>query len=209
MGTQLPSPKGAQPPQFSAHICCGQMDAWIKMPLGMEAGLGPDDSVLDGDPAVTSPKGGGAPFPNFRPTSIVTKRLVDQGGTWHGGGPWSRPHCARWGPSSPSPKRGQSPQFSAYFHCGQTSRCIKMPHGIEVGLSPGHFVLDGDQGPPPIFGPRLLWSNDCMYQDATWYGGRPRFTRHRVTWEPSSPSPKEAQPPIFGQCPLWSHDWVD
>ena len=36
--------KGHSPrPQFSAHICCGQMAAWIKMPLGMEVGLGPDD----------------------------------------------------------------------------------------------------------------------------------------------------------------------
>ena len=26
-------------PQFSAHICCGQMAAWIKMSLGMELGL--------------------------------------------------------------------------------------------------------------------------------------------------------------------------
>jgi len=43
--TQLPRP------QFSAHICCGQMAGWIKMPLGMEVGLGPGDFVLDGDPA--------------------------------------------------------------------------------------------------------------------------------------------------------------
>jgi len=27
------------------------MAAWIKMPLGMEVGLGPGDFVLDGDPA--------------------------------------------------------------------------------------------------------------------------------------------------------------
>ena len=27
-------PKGAQPAQFSAHVCCGQMAGWIKMPLG-------------------------------------------------------------------------------------------------------------------------------------------------------------------------------
>ena len=38
-----PLPKGAQRPQFSAHICCGQMAGWIKMPLGMEVGLGPGD----------------------------------------------------------------------------------------------------------------------------------------------------------------------
>ena len=32
-GPSSPSPKGAQPHQFSARICCGQMAAWIKMPL--------------------------------------------------------------------------------------------------------------------------------------------------------------------------------
>jgi len=75
-GPSSPSPTGAQPPQFSAHICCGQMAAWIKMSLGMELGLGPGDFVLDRDPA--SPpqkKGGGRASPNFRPMFIVTKRL--------------------------------------------------------------------------------------------------------------------------------------
>jgi len=50
MGIQLPSLKGTTPTQFSAYICCGQMAAWIKMPLGMELGLNPGDFVLDGDP---------------------------------------------------------------------------------------------------------------------------------------------------------------
>ena len=57
---------------------------------------------------------------------------------------------------------------------------IKMPLGIEVGLGPGQIVLDGDPAPPksgtaaphPIFGPGLLWPNDWMDQDATWYVGR-------------------------------------
>ena len=56
---------------------------------------------------------------------------------------------------------------------------------MEVGLSPGDFVLDGDPAPAPkgaepqpIFDARLLWPNGCMDQDATWYGGRPRPTRH-------------------------------
>ena len=58
----LPPPKGhGAPPQFSAHICCGQMVGWIKMPLGMEVGLGPGDFVLDGDPALPSPKRGQSP----------------------------------------------------------------------------------------------------------------------------------------------------
>ena len=32
------------------------MAAWIKMPLGIELGLSPGDFVLDGDPALPSPK---------------------------------------------------------------------------------------------------------------------------------------------------------
>jgi len=44
------------------------------MPLGMEVGLGPGDFVLDGDPALPPPKKGRVP-PNFRPMSIVAKRL--------------------------------------------------------------------------------------------------------------------------------------
>ena len=51
-----------------------------------------------------------------------------------------------------------------------------MPLATEVGLGPGHIVLDGDpapfpkggQSPPPIFGPFLLWPNGWMHQDATW-----------------------------------------
>ena len=45
--------------KFSAHVCCGQMATWIKMPLGTQVGLGPGYIVLDGDPA--PPKGGTAP----------------------------------------------------------------------------------------------------------------------------------------------------
>jgi len=49
-----------------------------------------------------------------------------------------------------------------------------MPLGMEVGLSPGDFVLDGNPAAipkkgrsPPIFGPHLLWPNCCMDHDAT------------------------------------------
>ena len=74
MGTQIPSPKGHNP-QFSAHISCGQMAAWIKMSLGMELALGLVDFVLDGDPVPFPQKGAEPPLPNFRPISIVAKRL--------------------------------------------------------------------------------------------------------------------------------------
>ena len=46
----------------------------------------------------------------------------------------------------PPPRKGAEhpPQFLAHFYCGQTAACIKMPLGKEVGLVPGHIVLDGD-----------------------------------------------------------------
>jgi len=65
-----PPKKGAQPPIFG-HFYCGQRAGCIKMPLGMEVGLGPGHTVLDRDPA--PPKRG--TVPNFRPMSIVAKRL--------------------------------------------------------------------------------------------------------------------------------------
>jgi len=65
---------------LTSSDCCGQMAGWIKMPLGMEEGLSPGDFVLDGDPAPL-PKNGVEPLPNFRPMSIVAKRL--DGSRWH------------------------------------------------------------------------------------------------------------------------------
>ena len=67
MGTQLPLPqKEAQLPPFSAHsahVCCGRMAGWIKMPLCTMVGLSPGNIVLDADPA-PHPRGA-APLQNF------------------------------------------------------------------------------------------------------------------------------------------------
>ena len=70
-----PPQKGAElgPPQFSAHVHCGQTAGCIKVPLDMEVGLIPGDFVLDEDPA-PSPQKGAEP-PNSRPMFIVAKRL--------------------------------------------------------------------------------------------------------------------------------------
>jgi len=58
---------------------------------------------------------------------------------------------------------------------GQTVGQIKMKLGMQVGLGPGHNVLDGDPDPsppkgaePPIFGPCMLRPNGCIDKDATW-----------------------------------------
>jgi len=59
-----------------------------------------------------------------------------------------------------------------------------MPHGREVGLSPGDIVLDGDPATlpqkgaePPTFVPYMLWPNEWMDHDGTdpdvtWRNGR-------------------------------------
>ena len=127
---------------------------------------------------------GGAPSPIFGPFLLWPNGSMHQDATWYGCWPQHRGLCVRWRPSLPSqtklfrflglrlqnpvfPKSGGNPppQFSAHFYCGQTARCIKRPLGMDVGLSPGNYVLDGDlvlppqqrgQNPLPIFGPFLL-----------------------------------------------------
>jgi len=143
------------------------------------------------------------------PCLLCPNGWMHHGATWYGGKPQSRGLCVRWGPSPP-------PQFSANVYCYQTAGWIKMALGMEVGLSPGHIVVDGEPAPlpqqggrPRIFGPFLLSPNGWMQQDATWYGGRSQPRRLCGRWEPSFPSPKGAQPPIFVQCPVWPNNWMD
>ena len=76
------------------------------------------------------------------------------------GMPRLRRHCVRWGPNSPSPKRGQSPTIF--------SLCLLCPHGwmdqdatcYGGRLDPSDIVLDEDQlllskngAEPPNFRP--------------------------------------------------------
>jgi len=135
------------------------------MPYGTEVGFGSDHIVLDWNPSPPPRKGSGAPSPIFGPCQSWPNGWMDQDGPWHGGGPWSRPHCAKWERSSPPRKGGRAPdpQFSAHFYCGQTAGCIKMPLGMEVGRGLRDIVLDGDPAPPPLKGhsPQLLADVRC------------------------------------------------
>jgi len=54
-------------------VHCGQTVGRIKTKLGMQVGLGPGHTVLDGDPP-PSPLKGHSP-PNFRPISVAAKWL--------------------------------------------------------------------------------------------------------------------------------------
>jgi len=92
---------------------------------------------------------------------------------------------------------------------------MKMKHGMQVVLGPGHIALGGEPASPHgkehscppfskficagfacvriICGPYLLWPNGWMDQDETWHGGRPRPLPHCVRCGYSSPSLKGAQ----------------
>ena len=76
--TNKPPLKGHSP-QFSAHICCGQMAAWIKMLLDMELGLSQGDSVL--------------PPQIFGPCLLWPNGWMHQDATWYGGRPQPRRLC--------------------------------------------------------------------------------------------------------------------
>jgi len=75
LGPSSPLPKkgAAPPPQFSAHVYCGEMDGCIKIALGMEVGLGPHLAQFGLDQAPLPKKEAEAPI--FGPFFIVAKRL--------------------------------------------------------------------------------------------------------------------------------------
>ena len=146
------SPKGHSPttPQFLARISCDQMAASVKIPLGMEVGLSPGRLCVRWGPH-SPPQKRGPSRQIFGPCLLWPNGWMDQDGTWHGGrSQLRRRYGVRWRPS-PLPKKGTDPplQFLAHFYCGQTAGCIKIPLGMELGLSPGDFVLDGDPASSP------------------------------------------------------------
>jgi len=55
-------------------------------------------------------------------------------------------------------------------HCGQTVGRIKTKLGVQVGLGPGHIVLDGDPAPLPQRGtaPTQFLAHICCCQMAAW-----------------------------------------
>ena len=158
--------------------------------------------MLDGEPC-PSPKRGLSPSPIFGQCLLWPNGWMDQDGTWRVDGPWFRPHCARWGPSSPPQKGGQRPPILGPFYCGQTARCIKTSLRMDLGLSPG--VTDGDAAPSTKRGGAPQFSDHvycgqtaaCIKMPlGTEIGLSLRPTRHCVRWETNSSSLR-AQSPNF------------
>ena len=136
--------------QFLAHIYCGQMVGWIKMPLGMEVGLGPGDYVRR-EPSSLLRKG--AEAPNFFAHVYCGQRAgwikmalgmnvgLSPGDFVLDGDPAPRPKKGApiFGPCLLRPESGSM----------LTAPWIKTPLGTEVGLSSDEIVLDWDPSPLP------------------------------------------------------------
>ena len=143
-GDPAPTPlKGHSPPIFGPYLLRpnGCMDQDVSWYGGRPW---PRRLCIRWGPRSPSPKGGG-----FGPYVMRPNGWMDEAVTWHGGRPQPRRLCVRWGPSCPSPKGRRTPKFSAHVYCDQRAGWMKLVLGMEVGLSPGDFVLDGDPVPFP------------------------------------------------------------
>jgi len=226
MGTHPSSPKRGRslPPQFSAHFYCGRTAGWIKMPLGTMVGLSPGDYVLDGNTApshkgVELPPQFSAHFYCGQTAGCIKMTLgmeVELGPV----------HIVLDGDTAPLPKREQSPQFSAHLYLWQNCWMHQdatwyggrpQPRRLCVRWGPSPYPKVAE--PHPIFGPRLLWPNDCMDQenfgpcllwpngwmdeDAAWYESRPRLRPHCSRRGPSFREGAQQLPSFRPICLLW------
>jgi len=156
-----PSPphKRGGAPQLSAHVYCGQTAGCH---LVMEVGLSHRTLCLMRT-SFPPQKGGGLPLSIFCPFLLWPNGWMHQDATWYGGRPQLRRLCVTWGHSSPQPKKGTDPQFSAHVYCGEMTTCIRIPDGMEVGL------ILGDPAPPPLKGHSpQFFANVCCGQMAGW-----------------------------------------
>jgi len=118
------------PTQFAVHVYCGQMAAWMKMPIGTEVGLGLRNIVFDVDPATPRKKAHPHP-PNFGVCLLWPNGGTDEHAAWYGSRHRPRPHCTRRGSSSHERGTAPPPLFSSHVYCGHgrhLSYCRALVH---------------------------------------------------------------------------------
>jgi len=88
---------------------------------------------------------------------------TDQDETWHAGRPRPWPHCVRWGPSSPSPKGAQPPNFrpisvAAKWQHVTCSGARPRPRRLCVRWGPRSALpkRGAEHGPPKFLRPMFI-----------------------------------------------------
>jgi len=92
-----------------------------------------------------------------------------------------------------------------------------MKLGMQVGLGPGHIVLDRDPALPPPKGHSLpqFSAHICCHQMVRWikvpFGREVGLSPSNIVLDgdPALPPPYGHRPPIFGPCLLWPIGWMD
>ena len=102
-GDTATPPQIGTTPQFSAHICCGQMAGGIKCHL-VGGRPRPKRHCVIWGPSSPPQKGAELHPEIFGPCLLWPNSWMDQDGIWHVGRPQPRPHCARCGPIPPAQK---------------------------------------------------------------------------------------------------------
>jgi len=148
--------------------------------------------------------------PQFSARLLWPNGWLDQDGTWRGGGPRYRPHCARWGPSSPPQKGDITPIFGP---------CLLWPNGW----------MDQDA---TWYGDRPRPRPHCARWRPDKKGQSPQFSAHVYCGQTAEwikmplgtevglgpgdiigtklPSPQKGdRAPNFGPCLLWPSGWMD
>jgi len=117
--------------------------------------------------------------------------------------------------AAPPPLKGHCPQFSANVRCGQTAEWI--PLGMEVGLGPGDFVLDGDPSTP-----EKGQTHSTQFFAHVYCGHTAGWIKMQLDTEvnvgsgvvvldgvAAPPKRGTAPLPIFSSCLLWPNGWMD
>ena len=143
-GSRSPPQKGAESPQFSAHVYCGQTVRLVWMSLVLEVGLGPGHCISWG-PKRHTPRG--TP-PIFGPCLLWSNGCMDRDATWYGGRP--RPSIPASVPSSTS-------WINARYEATTVGREMFLLAIIKVLKIP--ILFRQDLGPRPR----------CFFQDQEFY----------------------------------------
>ena len=164
MGTEPPPQKGGIAPPQIFGPCLLWPNGWMDQDGTWHGGRPqPRRLCVRWGPSPLSKKGA-HPSPIFGKFLLCPKGWMHHDATSYGGRPQPSGLCVRCGPSPLLKKWAEPPpQFSAHVYCGPTAGWIKVALGVEVGLDPGHIVLDGEPArlskkaaePSPIFGPFL------------------------------------------------------
>jgi len=124
------------------------------------------------------------------------------------------------GTQLPSPKGAGSgaPKFSAHIYCGQTAGWINMTLGMEVGLSPGDFMLYAGPSPLPKKGGAPIFGSCLLRPNASTWIKMPLGMEVNLgpgdlvlDGDPAPPSPKRKRSPNFSAhiyC-MWPNGWMD